>query len=179
MSLSHNYSGFNNASKTILEALLYKFPDIKNIYNMLDIGTISSSEHPEINNIASNFTSPTILISIGILANCYIIQRQSKTKFHYIEISSEVTYNFSNKGKLIDDICNNINIKDFVPEPLSKKIVFITNYEDDIQGIIYTKIKKGFILGNDNLNIRNKRVLKKNAWQLTKEILNKLDIAKE
>lgn len=131
----------DNASIAILESLQYKIPSIRNVYSLIDIN-VGSSLHKEVDNIVSNFTNPSVIISIGLLTNCYIIQRESKTKIHVICISQETIYFKCNTGELVRNIVGSLKLKDFVPDPIMKKIVFINDYNKTVTGEVFYEMNK-------------------------------------
>ena len=111
----------DNASKALLESLQYRIPDIRSIYNLISINS-GSSRHQEIDNIVSNFTDPSIIIAIGLITSCFIIQRESKSKFHVIDISQEAIYYKCNTGEL------------------RSNIVLVDSYSKNVTGSIYYEI---------------------------------------
>lgn len=160
----------DTASRALLESLQYKIPDIRNIYNLIDINA-GSSRHQEIDSIVSNFTDPSVIIAIGIITSCFIIQRESKSKFHVIDISQEAIYYKCNTGELRSNILDVLRIKDFVPDPILKKIVIIDSYEKKVSGNIYYEIYKNKYT-NDSDAVHNFLDFNKDEQKNSFEIVN-------
>lgn len=126
------------SSKSLLESLLYKVPSLLSVYKIIGLDKISSSEHKEYDNILSHFSDPQVIIAIGLTTSCFIIQREKKQAFHVIEIGAETYYTKLSAGKLKKRIMTIAKQKDFVPEPLARKIVLICEYDKkEAQGEIY------------------------------------------
>lgn len=126
------------SSKNLLEGLLYKVPKLLSIYKIIDLGGISSSEHKEYKNILSHFHDPQVIIAIGLTTSCFIIQREKKQAFHIIEIGAETYYAKLSAGKLKKRIAAIAKQRDFIPEPLSRKLVLVSEYtKKDAHGEIY------------------------------------------
>lgn len=126
------------SSKKLLEGLLYVNPSLLSIYKLIDLNRVSSVEHKEYNNILSHFTNPQVLIAIGITSSCFIIQREKKQTYHVIEIGAETSYAKTSSGKLKQRIMEIVKQKDFVPQPMAKKLVFVGEYnKKEAEGEIY------------------------------------------
>lgn len=160
----------DNASRALLESLQYRIQDIRNIYNLIGINA-GSSRHQEIDSIISNFTDPSVIIAIGIITSCFVIQRESKSKFHVIDISQEAIYYKCNTGELRSNILNILRAKDFVPDPLVKKIVIINSYEKNVSGNIYYEIYKNKYT-NDSYAVHNFLDFSKDELKNSFEIVN-------
>lgn len=160
----------DNASRALLESLQYKIPDIRNIYNLIGINA-GSSRHQEIDSIVSNFTDPSVIIAIGIVTSCFVVQRESKSKFHVIDISQEAIYYKCNTGELRSNILDVLRAKDFVPDPLVKKIVVIDSYEKNVSGSIYYEIYKNKYT-NDSDVVHNFLDFSKDELKNSFEIVN-------
>lgn len=117
-----------SSSKQLLEGLLYKVPSLLSVYKIIDLNNISSSEHKEYNNILSHFKTPQVIIAVGLTTSCFIIQREKKQTYHVIEIGAEAYYSKFTSGKLKKRIMEIAKQKDFIPEPLTRKIVVIGKY---------------------------------------------------
>lgn len=160
----------DNASKALLESLQYRIPDIRSIYNLISINS-GSSRHQEIDNIVSNFTDPSIIIAIGLITSCFIIQRESKSKFHVIDISQEAIYYKCNTGELRSNIVNVLRAKDFVPDPLVKKIVLVDSYNKNVTGSIYYEIYNNKYTDDSNA-VRNFLDFSKSDLKSSFDIVN-------
>lgn len=131
----------NRSSVAILESMLYKIPSLRNLYSLLCLPVVSQSDHTEVNNIVKNFNNPKAVIAIGITTSCFIIEKETKQKFHVIEISNDVFYKKCNGGELKRSILNVIRAKDFIPDPIFKKIAVIDSFEKGVEGEVYTLFK--------------------------------------
>lgn len=173
----------NNSSKSILEAMLYRVPNLRFIYHLLDLEAISSSEHPEMRNITSHFKHPSIILAIGVITHCLIIERTAKNMYHVVDIGNEVIYYKCGRGEIFNICDETIKLKAFMPEPLSKKIVLITEYDSkEYEGIIYTQYFKdghtGFIMGNCKYGstIDNYELAEKNTYSIVTKFLRALEV---
>lgn len=127
-----------SSSKKLLEGLLYKVPKLLSIYKIIDLGSTSSSDHAEYDNILNHFSDPYIIIAVGLTTSCFVIQREAKQAFHVIEIGSEVYYTKLSAGKLKKRIAEVAKQRDFIPEPLTRKLVLVSKYDKkQAEGEIY------------------------------------------
>lgn len=157
------------SSIKILEGLLYTVPNLLSVYKLIDLPSISSVKHPEYNNIYNHFENPTIIISIGLTTVCFVIQREKKQTFHVIEIGSEVIYYKTTSGKLNKEIINILKQKDYMPQPLTKKLVLVDEYSNSkIAGRIYREL-----LPNKYIN-ENATEESYKPSELIKDTLNKM-----
>lgn len=134
----------NKASKNLLESFLFKHNEVRSLYDVLELPILSSSEHKEHTNIVSNFDdSYKCVIAIGITVSCFIIKREGN-KYHCIEISQEVFYSkYPSAAKLRDNIVKVLKQKDYVPEPIFKKVILVDSLEDRaLSGKIFTEVFK-------------------------------------
>lgn len=167
-------------NKQILEALLYKIPEIRTVYSAIHIDNVSSAEHAELNNIVSHFTKPHILIVCGREALVYIIQRETKNLYHVIKITSSVSYSACGRGDIFKECTNCLFEREFSLAPVCKKIIYVDSFDkQNIYGKSFINTtSKDFIQAN-KLSIE---VLSKeegiDGRELLREILAKwIDIA--
>lgn len=115
----------NTASTTLLESFAFKFPKSREIFSDLGINGVVPIQHSEHAQIMSNFSSPTFIVAIGMCAELTIVQRESKLKYNCLDVGSEVMYYQTTKGKLSDKIVDSLFVKDFIPNPLVRKVAFL------------------------------------------------------
>lgn len=165
------------SSLNILEALQSKNYDYRNIYNLLEIYNIGSVPHPELENIVTRFTDPKIIIAIGLITSCFIIQYESKTKVDVIEISLDVKYYKCSSGQLRNKILDVVKLKDFIPDPLVKKIVLINSFSKIVSGEIFYEVSKNKYTDNGDviynfLDFDKKKFI--NGWQVVDGFLKEI-----
>lgn len=143
----------NSASKNLLETLLFKIPNILYIYKLLELPVLSSSEHKECVTIIDNFKNPKVIICNGLTVSCFIIERIAKNKYFYLTIEQEVFFQKGNIGDIWKRMDNLLKEKDFIPQPLSKKITLIEQYsKDGVFGKFYTSVNGKTKMVRGNLN---------------------------
>ena len=169
------------SSKDLLESLLFKIPNIRCIYDMLELGTITSSEHPEYNNIINNFEKPNVILCIGVLTTCIIVQRTRKNEFRCLVIGRDVYYTKCKKSDLYNLIDDAMLIRDFIPQPLNKKLAFINDYnKSEIHGNVYTEMKTKLyvdrIVSNivESVNIDDSELL--DYYEIVKSEINNIEV---
>lgn len=132
----------------LVEALLYKIPSIRLAFLGLNIMSlerkISASEHKEFLNIIKPFNNPKIISVVGLIHTTMIIEpiKNGKTysvilingyKSEIIEIS---------KTKIYDILYKKLSLKDYLPEPFVKKIIYINSYSTELMGIVFSEYSK-------------------------------------
>lgn len=170
------------SSKSLLESMLYRIPNLRFIYDLLDLETISSTHHIEQTNIVSHFENPKIIIVIGVVTHCLIIERSKKNTYHVVDICNEAIYMKCGRGEIYDICYDTLRMRAFMPEPLSKKIVFIDEYSSrNFGGILFTQYYKdgrtGFILGNCKYGSKdNYELVEEDSYQLVTKFLRTIEV---
>ena len=168
-------------SKNILESLMVKIPEMRNIYSLLDLPVLSSSQHLENNSIVNYFSKPSVVICNGLIVSCLIIEKKAKNKFYCIEIKQEVTFCKCNKGDIKQKVINVLKEKDFIPSPLFKRLLLVDDYSSkEVTGEFYTSvnnsdklIKGNFINAFDFINNDFKQTYF--AGDVIKDFLTEMD----
>lgn len=135
----------NAASVAYLEAFSSKFHELHKLYELLEIKGISRVAHPELSIELDKFPSyEAAIITIGLTVNCFLIHRARKSVFHVFEIDSEACVKQHTVGSLLKATQNAIKLKDYIPEPLVKKIALIDKINNEgVYGEIFYEVFPG------------------------------------
>lgn len=131
----------NSATRSLLAGLEYNIPDIRGLYRILSIEDPGTGQHQELSNILQYFTKPSAVIAIGITTSCFIVQRRSSRKYDVIRLDENYTYSSQNLSDLRYEIVSVNRSKDYIPQPLLKKIVTIKSIDSNMYGTIWTLVK--------------------------------------
>ena len=135
-------TSMNSSTRSLLSGLEYKMPEIRELYRVLEIEDPGASEHRELDNILQHFDRPVIIVSIGITVACFIIQRRSQRRFDVLKISSSYSYATMGLGALLREILSECRLRDFVPQPILRKIVVIGDIVGDgARGTVWTLVR--------------------------------------
>lgn len=160
----------------ICEHLLFKIPKIRNALFSLNIisneRNIAPVEHNEFNNIISDFENPRIISAIGIVCLTIIIEPKIISRKYNIIIingySSEKM--ILSKTGICDLIYRTLNIRDFLPMPLTKKIIYISDFSK-MEGVIFSEYSKNLWTINDPMLLPSKNTMKTNVKNIIDKIV--------
>ena len=142
-------------TKHVVEHLLAKDTNYRELFQLLNVlnkkRLWGSSIHPELNNVLDNFTYDN-LNNIRVIMVCGIIQKififdnnkehRARRCLPVLIIHGNESYvaNYS-KTKAIAELNSVLTLKDFFPDPFSKKIIYINNLHD-IKPIVFSEYTK-------------------------------------
>lgn len=164
----------------LCEALLYKIPDIRKAFIGLNIMNlerkISASEHPEFKNILKPFNNPKVISVVGLTHLTAIVEpiRDGKV-YHTILIqgkNAEITA--FGKTKMINILFQHLKLKDFLPPPLVKKIIFIDSYKDKLLGLVFSEYRNGMWTIDDPLQIPLTSCSKMSGKVILNEVISEM-----
>lgn len=118
----------------IIEGILFKIPSIKIALSSLGFfyngRTISATNRPEFNNILSNFNSPKIISVVSITQLTMIIEPIFLDRKIPVIIINGDSCEIKTMSKTLiqSTLYSHLNIKDFLPKPFVKKIIYISDY---------------------------------------------------
>lgn len=159
-------------TKEIVEALLYKMPELRVSLQNLNIITYqrpwNAAERPEFKNILKDFNNTGIISIIGIVPVTYIIDKtpRSDNTFPVLVIEGYHSYvRYWSMNYIPGEMNEKINIKDFLPEPFHRKIIYIKDYNysptksSNPIGIVFSEYSKNKWTTEDpmSLPIKNSR----------------------
>lgn len=180
----------NLDTKDIIESLIYRMPEIRKAFTGLGILSlerkISSINHPEFSNILKDFKKEHIkIISIvGLIQTTFIIEPIKVGRLYPTIIisgnSTEIT-NLSKTG-LLSTISKYLNIRDYLPAPFCRKIIYIENFlnvdinTNDIylEGVVFSELRTNYWTIDDPLKLPTTSVQKISGRAIINEII--LDI---
>lgn len=132
----------DSSTRSLLSGLEFRMPEIRELYKILEIEDPGASEHRELDNILQYFHRPVVIATIGLTVSCFIVQRRSKRRFDVLKIGSSYSYATMGLGALLNEMLAECRLRDFVPQPILRKIVVI----DDIvgsgaRGVVWTLVR--------------------------------------
>ena len=145
----------------VLQQLIFQNNDLKKVFECFGIisnkNQISVNERPEFKNLLKPFINPKIVAIYGYIEIIALIcPIPSDRKYFTLFIQgNECKILKISKNKIVDELFKFISLKDFLPSPLLRKIVFINNYQKYVDGIIFSEIYNNiWTLDNDPLSIK-------------------------
>lgn len=164
----------------IVESLIYKNPNIRKALMALNIinrdRIISPNNHLEFNNILKNFNNPKIISCVGIIQLTIIIESKKINRTYPTIFINGYNSEIKNVGKtyLIKELNRFMNVKDFLPQPLIRKIIYINNFsnDDNLEGVVFSEYSKNLWTLEDPLNFNIESSLKTTPKEILTEILN-------
>ena len=132
----------------LMESLLYKIPSIREAFLGLNIMSlerkISASEHKEFLNIIKPFNNPKIISVIGLVQTTMLIENVKHGKTYSVVLingyKSEILD--LSKTKIYDILYKQLSLKDYLPEPFVKKIIYIDDYSKELIGVVFSEYSK-------------------------------------
>lgn len=166
----------------LIECLLYKIPNIRNAFLGLNIMSlerkISASEHSEFLNLIKPFNNPKIISIIGLISTTMIIEPVKNGKTYPVIIingyKSEILD--ISKTKIYNTLYNQLSLKDYLPEPFVKKIIYIHSYSKELKGVIFSEYCKNMWTINSPLELPITSFQKISGKNIINEII--LDVLK-
>lgn len=173
-------------TKDVVEHLLFSDKHYSSLFNL--IGVIDknrmwgSSKHIELNNVLSNFESSNLEF-VKVVMVCGIIQKivifdsnpdnRIKRCLPCIVIQGhESSIENWSKTKALTEFNSVLNLKDFLPKPFSRKIIYISNLKK-IKPIVFSEYTKNeWTLEDPMILATNKNTSKMSPKIIIKNILN-------
>lgn len=168
----------------VCEHLLYHsngYLKLFNTFNIVDVDskdrqTIACVEHKEFANSLVEFEKVDNLKVIGtfsLLSTVFIINRDKvMRKYPILKISGYETEKlFYSKTGIISIVSDQLRVKEFLPYPLTQKIVYVDNIEK-MEGVTFSEFTKNcWTLGNP-LDLSNKNLKETTGKQILLELLD-------
>lgn len=132
-------------SNSILEHLLFQTPSLRKTFIALDLinihRQIPTCEHKELKNILLPFKDPKIIAVWGLVETIALVSTEVvNRKMSALFISgNEATIMVGSKEKLIGELSQRISVKDYLPPPILRKIVYIFDYKE-CDGVMFSEI---------------------------------------
>lgn len=164
----------------LVEAMLYKMPNIRKAFLGLNIMSverkISSSEHPEFKNILKPFKNPKIISIVGLTQLTAIVEPTKIGKVYPVILingyNSEITE--LSKTGLSDRLFKHLRYRDYLPAPFVKKIIYISNYDGSLNGIVFSEYGPNKWTIDDPLNLPIKSDQKIGGKVIINEVISDL-----
>lgn len=163
----------------LVETLLYQFPELRKVFLLLNIMSIerkiSASSHPEFKNILKPFLNkmPKVVSVVGLTQITILISQEKIGRTWPIIIikgdKSEILE--CSKGKICDILNKHLKWKDYLPEPLIKKIIYISDYNEKVTGVVFSEYRKNMWTIYNPLDIDVKTTQKTTSLVIINEIL--------
>ena len=136
-------------TQLLIEALTFKYPEIRKPLLCLNIlsekRNFSPTYRPEFDNILNNFNEIKIVSVIGIIQVTAIIGLRSPIKKYPIILikGNNSEYHKMTKTMISSLLIKFCSIKDFLPQPFVKKIIYIENFNDNkCEGLVFSEFLK-------------------------------------
>lgn len=166
----------------ILETLVFKIPKLRKVFIELDVinqsRNISPKDRKEFKNLLKDFNNPKIIDVIGLTEVIMIIEPIKIGKQYPVIIFEGYQCKIIklSKSSIISYLRSSISIKDFLPDPLVRKIVYISDYEKDVNGLIFSEYQKGFwTIDKNPLSLNVDTSQKCSIYNILIEILNDIE----
>lgn len=162
----------------LVESLLFKNPKMRKAFIGLNIISlerkISTNEHSEFKNILIPFNNPKIISIFGITQLTAIIEPTKNGRTYSIILingyKSEILE--CSKTKINDILYKHLKLKDYLPEPLFKKIVYIKDFDCNLKGIVFSEYSNNMWTIDDPLKLPITSKQKISGKIIIKEILS-------
>lgn len=163
-------------TKDVIEALIYRHPDFRSVLQIMNVigieRKISSSEHPELNNVLKNFNNCSVVSTISSIQTIFIVDTSAGTVKHpviKIEGWNSEILSISKTG--ISAALNaGINIRDFLPQPFHRKVIYIPDFNLS-KGIVFSEYTKNVWTTGDPMVIPAENKLKAGAREIIDNVV--------
>lgn len=161
----------------VCEHLLYKIPNLRESFYALSIiddnRNIAPIEHKEFENILNYFNNPKIISIFSLVQITLLIEPiKINRKIPVLLINGIFcSRNLFSKTYIHNLILKYLNIKDFLPASLVKKIIYIKDF-NTMDGIIFSEYLKSIWTIDDPLQLPVKNYLKTNPKIIVDKILD-------
>lgn len=165
----------------LVEALLYKIPDIRNAFMSLNVMNlerkISASEHPEFRNIIKPFTKPKIISVVGLTQITLLVEPTDSYRVHpTIVINGHRSDILElSKTRMVDMLHRHLKLRDYLPEPFVKKIIYIDQYgSNGLKGVVFSEFGLNRWTVDDPLQLPIVSQQKIGGKDILKEVLSSI-----
>lgn len=164
----------------VCEHLLYKIPELRESFYNLGIlsqgRNIQPKYHEEFEHILDKFSNPKIVSVVGPIQVTYIIEPTDpiRRKYHTIEITGFNCKKMEiSKSGFSTYFSSILNIRDFIPQPLVKKLIYFKDPKQ-LEGIIFSEYETGKWTIGDPLEIIPKQIINASLKRIMAEIMDDL-----
>ncbi len=147
----------------VVEALIWRNAKLRKVFITLDVinerRVITPQEHREFSNLLADFQSPIIIDVVGLTECIAIIEpkRVNRTFPTVIIEGHECKIGSYSRSALMSILRSSINGKDFLPPPLTRKIIYIDKYDSSVDGVVFSEVGRNlWTLDPDPLSLNLK-----------------------